>query len=139
MENPARWRQRLSTFQKGLVRLEEAIKLLQSSALSDLERDGVIQRFEYTQELAWKTLKCYIEHQEGFSIMGSRDTIRQAFKMGIIHNTSPWFDMLESRNITSHVYDEEKENETIDRIAMTYYPILKDMCNTLLALSEKDK
>ncbi len=118
--------------------MEEAIKLLQSSALSDLERDGVIQRFEYTQGQAWKTLKSYIEHQEGFSIMGSRDTIRQAFKMGIIHNASPWFDMLESRNITSHVYDEEKENETTDRIAMTYHPILKEMCDTLLALSEKD-
>ena len=139
MENSTRWQQRLGTFQKGLGRLEEAIKLLRNSVLSDLERDGVIQRFEYTQELAWKTLKCYIEHQEGFSIMGSRDTIRQAFKMGIIHNASPWFDMLESRNITSHIYDEEKENETIDRIVMTYYPVLKDMCNNLLALSEKEK
>lgn len=59
MGNSTRWQQRLDTFQKGLGRLEEAIKLLESSALNDLERDGVIQRFKYTQELAWKTLKCY--------------------------------------------------------------------------------
>lgn len=52
MENSTRWQQRLDFFQKGLRRLEEAIKLLQSSALNDLERDGVIQRFEYTLELA---------------------------------------------------------------------------------------
>lgn len=69
--------------------------------------------------------------------MGSRDTIRHAFKICKIHNPSPWFDMLESRNITSHVYD--KENETIDCIVMTYYPILKDMCDTMQVWAEKDK
>lgn len=123
-EKTERWRQHLATFDKALVRMDEVVTLWHSRKLSDLERDGMIQRFEYTQELAWKLLKNYIEYQGEAQLGGSRDTIRQAFRLGLIENSEPWFDMLESRNLTSHVYDEETEMTVIERIVDTYYPIL---------------
>ncbi len=123
-EKTERWRQRLATFGKALARMDEVVTLWHSRKLSDLERDGMIQRFEYTQELAWKLLKNYIEYQGEAQMGGSRDTIRQAFRLGLIENSEPWFDMLESRNLTSHVYDEETEMTVIERIVDTYYPIL---------------
>lgn len=123
-EKTERWRQRLATFGKALVRMDEVVTLWHNRKLSDLERDGMIQRFEYTQELAWKLLKNYIEYQGEAQMGGSRDTIRQAFRLGLIENSEPWFDMLESRNLTSHVYDEETEMTVIERIVDTYYPIL---------------
>ena len=123
-EKTERWRQRLATFGKALARMDEVVTLWHSRKLSDLERDGMIQRFEYTQELAWKLLKNYIEDQGEAQMGGSRDTIRQAFRLGLIENSEPWFDMLESRNLTSHVYDEETEMTVIERIVDTYYPIL---------------
>lgn len=123
-EKKERWRQRLATFGKALVRMDEVVTLWHSRKLSDLERDGMIQRFEYTQELAWKLLKNYIEYQGEAQLGGSRDTIRQAFRLGLIENSEPWFDMLESRNLTSHVYDEATEMTVIERIVDTYYPIL---------------
>lgn len=123
-EKTERWRQRLATFGKALVRMDEVVTLWHSRKLSDLERDGMIQRFEYTQELAWKLLKNYIEYQGEAQLGGSRDTIRQAFRLGLIENSEPWFDMLESRNLTSHVYDEETEMTVIERIVDTYYPTL---------------
>ena len=122
-----RWRQRLATFQRALSRLEEVVTLQRQRQLSPLEKDGMIQRFEYTQELAWKVLKNYIEYQGGERLAGSRDTIRQAFALGIITNADPWFDMLESRKETSHVYDEDTENDLLDKITMTYLPIMQEL------------
>lgn len=127
-DNSTRWLQRLATYKKALTRLAEVVELHRSRTLSPLELDGMIQRFEYTQELAWKLLKNYIEYQGATErLAGSRDVIRQAVASGLIDNANPWFDMLESRNTTSHVYDEETENDVVDKILMTYYPILEDL------------
>lgn len=135
-DNP-RWKQRLGTFQRALSRLEEVVKLQEERQLSPLEKDGMVQRFEYTQELAWKVLKNYIEYQGGDKMTGSRDTIRQAFALGIIANTDPWFDMLESRNETSHVYDEDTESDVLDKIVMTYLPILQELGRKMNAIAQK--
>lgn len=132
-----RWRQRLATFQRALSRLEEVVTLQRQRQLSPLEKDGMIQRFEYTQELAWKVLKNYIEYQGGERLAGSRDTIRQAFALGIITNTDPWFDMLESRNETSHVYDEDTENDVIDKITMTYLPIMLELKKRMSSIEQE--
>ncbi|EGN57737.1 nucleotidyltransferase [Hallella multisaccharivorax DSM 17128] len=133
-----RWHQRLATFRKALARLGEVVELHRTRPLTALEKDGMVQRFEYTQELAWKVLKNYLEYQGEIRLGGSRDTIRQAFAMGIIANTDPWFDMLESRNETSHVYDEDTEEDVIDKIMVTFYPILCELQQSLTDLENKD-
>ncbi len=133
-----RWHQRLATFRKALARLGEVVGLHRTRPLTVLEKDGMVQRFEYTQELAWKVLKNYLEYQGEIRLGGSRDTIRQAFALGIIANTDPWFDMLESRNETFHVYDEDTEEDVIDKIMVTFYPILCELQQSLTDLENKD-
>lgn len=137
-EMQIRWVQRLSTFGKALSRLTEVVDLYHGRSLSNLEKDGLIQRFEYTLEAAWKLLKNYAEYQNGEQVMGSGDAIRKAFAMGIIENVNPWFDMVESRNLTSHVYDEDTEADIIDKIITTYYPILQDLFDNLRLRAEAE-
>ena len=137
-EMQIRWVQRLSTFGKALSRLTEVVDLYHGRSLSNLEKDGMIQRFEYTLEAAWKLLKNYAEYQNGEQVMGSGDAIRKAFAMGIIENVNPWFDMVESRNLTSHVYDEDTEADIIDKIITTYYPILQDLFDNLRLRAEAE-
>lgn len=137
-EMQIRWVQRLSTFGKALSRLTEVVDLYHGRSLSNLEKDGMIQRFEYTLEAAWKLLKNYAEYQNGEQVMGFRDAIRKAFSMGIIENANPWFDMVESRNLASHVYDEDTEADIIDKIITTYYPILQDLFDSLRLRAEAE-
>lgn len=80
---------------------------MQKEEFTDLEREGLIQRFEYTYELAWNTMKDYLEDQGYRDITGSKDTVKQAFQSGLITDGETWFDMIESRKLTSHTYDEE--------------------------------
>ncbi|MHB0775274.1 nucleotidyltransferase substrate binding protein [Halomonas sp. WWR20] len=90
--------QRLQNFEKALAQLKEAITLIQQRPLSNLEQQGTIQAFETTYELGWNTLKDYLVWQGIESIVGSRDTVREAFKLGLIENGEAWMSMLVDRN-----------------------------------------
>lgn len=102
-----RWIQRFNSFNKALTQLQSAIELSEERTLSQLEQQGLIQAFEYTHELAWKTLKDFLESRGAQALYGSKDATRRAFKAGLIANGSVWMEMIESRNLTSHTYDEE--------------------------------
>lgn len=116
-----RWIQRLSSFNKAFVQLENAVSIARERKLSPLEEQGMIQAFEYTHELAWKTLKDFLESKGGHSQMyGSKDVTRTAFSLGLIEDGEIWMSMIESRNQTSHTYNEESASEIINDI-QTYY------------------
>ena len=114
-----RWKQRFENFEKAYRLLKEGLDL-KIENLSNLEKEGVIQRFEYTFELGWKTLKDYLEYQ-GIKVSMTRDTIKEAFAAKIIDNGQAWIDMLEDRNLTSHTYDETKTNEILEKINNFYF------------------
>lgn len=116
-----RWIQRANSFERALGRLRAAVKLSEQRGLSDLEAQGLIQGFEYTHELAWKTLKNFLEAQGIVNLYGSRDTTRTAFRNGLIENGEVWMDMVEKRNLTSHTYDEETAAEVVTAICNTYF------------------
>ncbi len=99
MNNDIRWIQRFSNYKKALGQLEAAVKISIERQLSDLEKQGIIQGFEYTHELAWNTLKYYLEYQGNNSIKGLRDAIREAFKVELISDGETWMDMIKSRNL----------------------------------------
>jgi nucleotidyltransferase substrate binding protein (TIGR01987 family) len=101
-----RWIQRFNNFTKAFSRLEEAVALAEERQLSELEEQGLIQAFEFTHELAWNTLKDFLEGRGAGTLFGSKDTTRAAFKAGIIENGDVWMAMVKSRNLTSHTYDE---------------------------------
>ena len=90
-----RWIQRANSFGRAFNRLKAAVTLAEQRKLSDLEAQGLIQGFEYTHELAWKTLKDFLEAQGIMNLYGSRDTTRAAFRNGLIENGEVWMDMVD--------------------------------------------
>jgi len=102
-----RWKQRFVNFNRALNQLEGAVLLSRQRVLSQLEKQGVIQTFEFTHELAWNVLKDYLEDQGEQNIRGSKDATRAAFKVSLITEGDLWMSMIQSRNISSHTYDED--------------------------------
>lgn len=94
-EPEIRWIQRFNSFTKAFSQLEEAVVLSRQRALSKLEQQGVIQAFEYTHEMAWKTLKDFLQERGVQHIYGSKDATREAFKAGLIENGQVWMESLD--------------------------------------------
>ena len=121
MDEDIRWKQRFQNYKKALVTLKNAVELAASRSLSDLEKQGMIQGFEFTFELAWNVMKDYLSEQGIAGIDGSRDTVRHAFKNGLIEDGQVWMDMIKDRNLASHVYDEKTAEGLVAAIISTYY------------------
>jgi nucleotidyltransferase substrate binding protein (TIGR01987 family) len=116
-----RWIQRFNHFIKALSQLREAVTLAQKRPLSKLEEQGLIQAFEFTHELAWNTLKDFLEERGVQNLYGSRDATREAFKTGLIENGEAWMDMIQSRDLTSHTYEEATAAAIVSAIRNTYF------------------
>lgn len=116
-----RWMQRFNHFTKALSQLQDAVGLAQKRPLSKLEEQGLIQAFEFTHELAWNTLKDFLEERGVQNLYGSRDATREAFKTGLIENGEAWMNMIQSRNLTSHTYEEAIATEIVSAIRATYF------------------
>jgi len=122
MENTdIRWRQRFNSFLKAFSQLEGAVILSNERNLTALEEQGMIQAFEYTHELAWKMTKDFLEEKGNSELFGSKDTTRLAFKLGIIENGEVWMDMIKSRNLTSHTYNEDTAQSIVADIKNRYF------------------
>lgn len=132
-----RWIQRANSFEKAFSRLQAAVKLAEQRELSDLEAQGLIQGFEYTHELAWKTLKNFLEAQGILNLYGSRDTTREAFRNGLIENGEAWMDMVDKRNLTSHTYDEETAAQVVTAIRTAYFAEFERLLVRLQQLKEE--
>ena len=110
----------------ALDKLETAFTKLQQAAgrvVDDLDRDGVIQRFEFTFELLWKTAKIFLEY-EGFRCAGPRSCIKEGVRREILSEGEVLLDMLEDRNKTTHIYDEHTAEEIFERIKNRYVPVI---------------
>lgn len=116
-----RWRQRFSNFNKAFAQLGAAVELSKTRPLSKLEEQGLIQAFEFTHELAWNTLKDFLESRGTLDLYGSKDATRSAFKLGLIEDGETWMDMIRSRNLTSHTYDESTAAAIVTAIIQNYY------------------
>lgn len=141
MINIPRWKQRLDSYHKALARLAEIVGASKKRALNEFERDGLVQRFEFTHELSWKLMKAYAEYQGYDGIGGSRDATRKAFEMSLISDGQSWMDMIKSRNETSHNYDGSMADDVVDSIINKFYPLLADFyqkMNSLSALTPDD-
>jgi len=127
-EKEIRWRQRFQNFTKAFRQLEEAV--MSFERLNVLEKEGLIQRFEYTFELAWKTLKDYLEAQEVTAAF-PREVIKTAFHYGLISDGEVWMEMLEKRNIIAHTYDEERFRTVVTQIKESYFPAIAQIYRDL--------
>ncbi len=128
-----RWKQRFENFERAFILLKSAFD--KEDDFTDLEKEGVIQRFEYTFELAWKTLKDYLEFR-GIILeeITPRNIIKQAFEAKIIKNGEPWIKMLIQRNKLSHTYNKKTFDLSFDLIKNEFVFLLE---NFYIFLKEK--
>jgi nucleotidyltransferase substrate binding protein (TIGR01987 family) len=115
-----RWKQRFSNFERALQQLADAVALGRQRPLSQLEQQGLIKAFEFTQELAWNVMKDYFGFQGNMAITGSRDAIREAFRRGLIEDGEDWMDTIRSRNRSTHTYDVNTANQLAEVISTRY-------------------
>lgn len=122
MEKDIRWVQRYRHFIQAFEQLKNAVGLAGQRNLTELEEQGMIQAFEYTHELAWNTLKDFLEHRQGLqNLYGSKDSTREAFKRGLIENGEVWMDMIQSRNLGSHTYNRDIAEKIVQSVRESYY------------------
>jgi nucleotidyltransferase substrate binding protein (TIGR01987 family) len=133
-----RWIQRFNNFNKAFSQLAEAVELSQTRELSKLEKQGLIQAFEYTHELAWNTLKDFLEDRGAQKMFGSKDATREAFKAGLIENGQAWMNMIDSRNQTTHTYDEAAVATIITAITQHYFAEFEKFRLQFNSLKEKE-
>ena len=108
---------RIENFEKALKKLKQAFLV----EPTELVIDGTLQRYEFTFELAWKTIKDYLEYNGIVSNIASpRNVIQQAYQSKIIKNGDIWIQMMLDRNLLSHLYDEQKSREIYENIKKKY-------------------
>ncbi|GAB6071722.1 nucleotidyltransferase substrate binding protein [Venenivibrio stagnispumantis] len=127
MKEDIRWKQRFENFKKAFNQLKNAINQYKSVGLNELEKQGLIQSFEYTFELGWNLLRDYLIYQGITDIRGSRDAIKTAFKYGLIQDGENWIKMITARNLTSHTYNENIIEELIEDIVNIYFKLFEDL------------
>jgi len=127
MELDIRWKQRFENFSKAVGQLKEFIE---KPELNKFEKQGLIQCFEYTFELAWKTMKDYLEAQ-GFTVKSPRDTIQTSFQIELLKDGHSWIDALDKRNLLAHTYDEGRANEAETLIRSKYFPAIQELHTSL--------
>ena len=116
----------LKKFKDATAKLEEGVQ----KAEGELERDGVIQRFEFSFELFWKTVKIFLK-DKGINATTPKETLREAFRLEWIVDENQVLNMLEDRNKTTHIYDKATAQEIFDRIRNAYLGIMKDLVEKL--------
>jgi len=131
-----RWQQRFSNYRKALAQLGA---FLDEPKLNKLEEQGLVKAFEYTYELAWATLKDFLEYQGFSEMVGSRDAFRKAFSEGIVSDGHVWMRMIESRNKTTHTYNEATAREIVEDVKVRFYPAFCELEKILIRrISTKD-
>lgn len=134
MAQEIRWVQLFMKYKKALTRLQK-VQVSDLASLSELEKEGLIQRFEYTHEMAWKVMKDYEEYQGYHDIRGSRDAIRQALQIGIITDER-WMHSIVDRNLTSHTYNDESADKITANISEIYFPLFVEFERKMNSLLE---
>jgi nucleotidyltransferase substrate binding protein (TIGR01987 family) len=132
-----RWQQRLVNYSRALAQLSRAVELAHTRPLSELEKQGLIQAFEFVFELAWNLMKDYFLYQGNPGISGSRDAIRTAFKQGVIDDGEGWMEMIKSRNQTAHTYNESVANEITDKVMALYHGLFRQFQKHMQELADQ--
>jgi nucleotidyltransferase substrate binding protein (TIGR01987 family) len=121
----------LNKLTDALEKLEEGLK----KTKDQLDKDGVIQRFEFTFELLWETLRVFLEYQ-GIETKTPRNAFKEAFKLGIIKDEELSLDMIEDRNLTSHVYNKKIADEIFNNIKKKYTSQIRSILEELQNMNQ---
>jgi len=133
MSDCLRWKQRFQNFENAynvLVRMMERDKLTPDDEAVEM---ALIQAFEFTYELAWNTMKDYLEFEGFDNLAGSKQVIRTAFQAGLIEDAEGWLNAVQKRNIASHTYDENVLSEGVVFVSNDYFPLVSKLYSDLKA------
>ena len=123
MQKDIRWKQRFQNFERSFIFLSKSCKL---ETYDELQGAGLVQAFEFTFELAWKTLKDYLQEQ-GLEVQFPREVIKQAFATQLIKDGQLWIEMLDKRNQLTHTYNQEQATRAVQTIRQRYFPPLEQI------------
>jgi nucleotidyltransferase substrate binding protein (TIGR01987 family) len=134
-----RWVQRFENFKRAFSRLREADALASTRELTELERQGFIQAFEFTHELAWNTLKDFLTARGSSAIIyGSKDATRAAFAAELITDGETWMRMIAHRNESSHTYNDEVAGRIVAAVQTSYMPAFKAFLTRFEQLAQEE-
>lgn len=120
-----RWQQRFNNYMRAMALLRDALAMKPLAEFSALEREGIVQRFEYCYELGWKTLKDYLEYMGVYLEQSTpRFVVKKAFEANIIADGKAWIAMIEARNLMAHTYDQKAFERIVSAIKEQYFPTL---------------
>ena len=128
MAEDIRWQQRFSNYRRALAQLET---FLEPPSLNEREQQGLIKAFEYTFELGWNTLRDLLRSQGDATLLGSRDTLRESFRLGLIEEGETWMLMIQDRNLTIHTYNRATADAIAAQIVGAYLPCFQGLRATL--------
>lgn len=121
MDDTPRWRYRFQNYSRAFLLLREAVEIMETRELSQLEKEGVIQRFEYTMELSWNVMKDYLVSENVvLEQVTPRAVIRKAFEVKLVENGELWMEMLDARNSMSHKYELEEFEKLMEDLQFNY-------------------
>jgi len=123
-EADVRWRQRFANYCRALEQLEG---FFEPPELNEREEQGLIKAFEYTFELGWNTLRDLLLAEGNADLIGSRDTLRLAFRVGLICDGESWLAMVQDRNLTSHTYNRSTAEQVSQQVEARYLPCFQEL------------
>jgi len=128
MNQDIRWKQRFQNLKKSYINLSKALALKNPDIF---QRAGLIHFFSMTFELAWKTMKDFLEDQGFTDVTTPRSAIKKSFEVELLQDGKTWLECLEKRNLMTHVYDEEIASEVETLIKNNYFPIIEQFVNKM--------
>ncbi len=131
MNNEIRWKQRFENFSNAYATFNRVIKAYEANENDEIVQMALVQSYEFTIELAWKTLKDYLENEGYDEVKNAKQTIRQAFQAELLHNAEAWMEAVEMRNKTSHVYNKAILKELVIFVDTQFYPMVSDLYHIL--------
>ncbi len=128
-----KYENKLENFNKAVVKLEEVCNMYDNK--NEILRDSIVKRFEFTYELAWKTLKEYLVNDGiPMDIPSPRNVFKLSYQFNIIDDEQLWLNIIKDRNVSTHQYNEDKINELVEVIIKDYLNLfikLKDRLNNI--------
>jgi nucleotidyltransferase substrate binding protein (TIGR01987 family) len=133
-----RWQYRLASLKQAFAQFQGALSIAATRELSPLEKQGLIQGFEFTHELAWNTMRDFLLESGSIELFGSKDTTREAFRKGLILDGESWMKMIEHRNLSSHTYKESTAEEIVDSAKRAYGKLVETLIERLEELEDRE-
>lgn len=136
MTADVRWQQRFSNFCRALEQLDD---FFEPPELNEREQQGLIKAFEYSYELGWNTLRDLLRSQGNTELLGSRDTLREAFRLGLLSDGESWMLMIQDRNLTAHTYNRATAEAIARNIRERYRPCFHKLRDRLLERQQREQ